>query len=113
MIPNLRGIYGPWTALFNPAQMPLHNLEIMDLSRFQRLFDRPGLESLRCGYFGTFSFWLFTAPPEARWINRFIRLLTWAQRGLNLAFRMLFADRGCETSSLSPNLLFIGRKKIP
>lgn len=110
LIPNLRGTYGWWTRLFNPGQLPLHNLDIMRVSRFRELFKGLPLESLRCSYFGTFSFWLFTAPPEARWANRAIRILHLVQRGLNLAFRLLFGSRGCENSLFSPNLLFVGRK---
>ena len=86
LIPNLRGIYYWWTSIFNPGQLPLHNLDIMRLPRFRALFQGLPLEQLHCSYFGTFSFWLFTAPPEARWINRLIRLLLLAQRGLNLMF---------------------------
>jgi SAM-dependent methyltransferase len=110
LIPNLRGIYYWWTSIFNPGQLPLHNLDIMRLPRFRALFQGLPLEQLHCSYFGTFSFWLFTAPPEARWINRLIRLLLLAQRGLNLIFRLIFGGRGCESATLSPNLLFIGRK---
>lgn len=111
LIPNLRGVYYPWTKAFNPAQLPLHNLDLMDISRFRGAFEEQPLEALRCGYFGTFSFWMFTAPSEARWANRVIHMLLILQRGLNLLFRLAFADRGCESAMFSPNLLFVGRKK--
>lgn len=110
MIPNLHGVYGAWTKAFNPDQLPLHNLDIMKLPNFCKLFEKQPLETLRCGHFGTFSFWLFTAPAESRWVNRFIRCLIVVQRGLNLLFRLAFGQRGFETAGLSPNLLFVGRK---
>lgn len=112
-IPSLRGVYYPWTKAFNPALLPLHNLDIMLLPSFRKLFERQPLEILRCSYFGTFSFWMFTAPDDARWLNRVGRGLIVLQRGLNLLFRLAFADRGCETAMFSPNLLFVGRKRGP
>lgn len=112
-IPNLRGVYYSWTKAFNPTQLPLHNLDIMRLPRFRKLFEKQPLEVLQCSYFGTFSFWLFTAPYDARWLNRVVRMLITLQRGLNLLFRVAFAGRGCESAMFSPNLLFVGRKKSP
>jgi SAM-dependent methyltransferase len=110
LIPNLRGIYAPWTQRFNPDQMPLHNLEIMKIKCFREVCALPGLDVLRCGHFGTFSFWMFTAPPDARWLNRFIRLLHIVQRGLNLILRLTFGRKGCESALFSPNLIFVARK---
>lgn len=111
LIPNLRGVYYAWTRAFNPAQLPLHNLEVMKAERFRSLFTNLPIESLRCGHFGTFSFWMFTAPANARLVPRFIRGLLILQRGLNVLFRIVLSDRGCETPTLSPNLAFVGRKK--
>lgn len=110
MIPNLRGIYYWWTRAFNPEQLPLHNLDIMTAASFGKLFGDLPLERSRCGYFGTFSFWLFTAPIEARWVNRAIRLLLMAQRGLNFAFRLILRSKGFESGLFSPNLIYVGRK---
>ena len=111
LIPNLRGVYYPWTKLFNPEQLPLHNLDIMKLARFRQLFEKQPVDTLRCGYFGTFSFWLFTAPSEARWIGRVISFLIVLQRGLNILFRLVFRGKGGESATFSPNLLFVGRKR--
>lgn len=111
LIPNLRGIYGKWTSRFNPDQMPLHNLELMRVENFRAACDVADLEVLRCGYFGTFSFWLFTAPSEARNANRFIRLLHLIQRAINLILRVVFGPRGCESATFSPNLILVARKR--
>lgn len=110
-IPNLRGIYYPWTWLFNREQLPLHNLSIMRLAAFQALFDGPDLTMLQCGYHGTFSFWLFTARPSARVMRHVVRLLLVAQRGLDVLLRLLFGRRGAESAWLSPSLLYVGRKE--
>lgn len=113
LIPNLRGIYYPWTRQFNPDQLPLHNLDLMKAENFRKACAAPGLDILRCGHFGTFSFWMFTAPPEARLANRFIRLLHIAQRGLNFLLRLIFGRNGCESAAFSPNLILVARKTAP
>ncbi len=110
LIPNLRGIYGLWTRCFNPDQLPLHNLNLMKAESFRDACALPGLDVLRCGHFGTFSCWMFTAPAQARLTNRFIRLLHLVQRGLNLLMRVVFGRRGCESALFSPNLIFVARK---
>ena len=112
MIPNLRGIYYLWTKIFNPEQLPIHNLELMKISYFKCLFEQQSfLDILRCSYFGTFSFWMFTARNDAILANRLIRILHILQRGFNILFRFSFSGRGCESAIFSPNLLFVGRKK--
>ena len=112
LIPNLCGIYGLWTKIFNPTQIPLHNINIMKLANYRQLFNDSYLKSIRCSYFGTFSFWLFTSPPERRCVNRFIKILLYVQRMLNIMFRLVFGKNGFETSIFSPNLIYIGNKKI-
>ncbi|WP_319245536.1 class I SAM-dependent methyltransferase [uncultured Propionivibrio sp.] len=110
LIPNLRGIYGAWTRRFNPDQLPLHNLNLMKEENFRNACALAGLDVLRCGHFGTFSCWMFTAPSQARLTNRFIRLLHLVQRGLNPLLRLVFGRRGRESAVFSPNLIFVARK---
>jgi 2-polyprenyl-3-methyl-5-hydroxy-6-metoxy-1,4-benzoquinol methylase len=110
-IPNLHGVYGVWTRIFNPKQIPLHNLDIMKLDAFRKLYESLPIDCLHCDYIGTFNFWLFTAPPESKWACRFIQILLLIQRGLNLVFRMIFRDKGIETATFSPDLIFVGRKR--
>lgn len=111
LIPNLRGIYYPWTKYFNPDQLPLHNLELMKKKNFRKACSVRGLDILRCSHFGTLSFWMFTAPPDAWLTNRFIRFLHFVQRGLNLLMRLIFGNEGCESTMFSPNLIFVARKQ--
>lgn len=112
LIPNLRGIYYPWTKKFNPAQLPLHNLDLMKEEVFRLACQVPELETYRCGYFGTLSFWMLTAPAEAVWTNRVIRIFHLMQRGLNFLMRIIFRANGCESSMFSPNLIYVGVKKV-
>ncbi|MDC3408806.1 class I SAM-dependent methyltransferase [Burkholderiales bacterium] len=112
LIPNLRGIYGLWTRSFNPEQLPLHNLEIMKLRSFKALFAPLPLRKLRCSYFGTLSFWMFTAPTDRPNLGRVIGGLLVVQRVLNLFLRLVFRKKGFETAIFSPNLIYVGRKEI-
>jgi len=109
-IPNLRGVYWLWTYIFNNPQLPLHNIDIMKLSEFRKLFENKEIQEKWCGYIGTFSFWLFTFEKIGM-LKKFVhQILIIAQLMLNVVFRFLFKERGMETSLFSPNLLFIGKK---
>jgi len=109
-IPNLRGIYGLWTYLFNNPQLALHNIDIMKLKRFCQLFENKKMQKQWCGYIGTFSFWLFTFEKTGL-VTKFVhQILIIAQLMLNIVFRLLFKERGIETSWFSPNLLYVGKK---
>jgi len=110
MIPNLRGVYFGWTWLFNRPQLPLHNLKIMKKSEFTRLFAREDLAALQCNYYGTFNFWMFTVKPGSP-MGFLVKPMLFAQRFLNLIFRLLFGKKGCESAFFSPDLIFIGKKK--
>ena len=111
-VPNIRGVNYALTRLLHPALIPMHNLDIMTPEAFHALFDRSDLETLHCGHYGTFTFYLFYAPPGS--LLRFpLRLAQWFQPLLNLTFRTLFGDRGAESGLFSPSLIFIGRKRAP
>lgn len=109
-IPNLRGVYWPWTYVFNNPQLPLHNLDIMQLKNFQKLFDTRELQEQWCGYIGTFNFWLFTVENPGVILKFVLRILIVVQMMLNVVFRLIFKKRGLETSWFSPNLLYVGKK---
>lgn len=108
-IPNLRGANRALTWLCNRQILPLHNLDIMTLPAFEDLFTGEELESLFCGYYGTFNLHLFYAPDgsPARWL---VGLAHRIQPALNVLFRSLLGNRGLESALFSPSLLFIGRK---
>jgi SAM-dependent methyltransferase len=112
IIPNLRGLNYVLTSLFARHLIAIHNLNIMKLGEFRKLFDDARLIPLKCTYYGTFTFDLFSdeAQPELRG-QKALALVQYAQPVLNLAFRRLFGDRGAETAWTSPYLIYIGRKR--
>jgi O-antigen/teichoic acid export membrane protein/GT2 family glycosyltransferase/2-polyprenyl-3-methyl-5-hydroxy-6-metoxy-1,4-benzoquinol methylase len=109
-IPNLRGFNYLLARIFNKQVLEMHNLAIMRERAFNQLFDSRRLAPLFCGRYGTFNFGLFNAP-ESSLFESLLKLCMKFQATLNLAFRLLFGDRGAETSLFSPALIFIGVKR--
>lgn len=110
-IPNLRGINYVLAWIFCRKLMALHNLEIMGVEAFRKLFAvRRDLQHLFCDYYGTFSFCLFEAKQSSSMMRCVLSLALRLQLSLNLTFRLFLRSRGAESKWLSPHLLFIGRK---
>jgi SAM-dependent methyltransferase len=112
LIPNLRGLNYVLTSVFARHLIAIHNLAIMKLREFRKLFDDARLIPVTCAYYGTFTFDLFSdeARPEMA-TQKALAVVHHAQPVLNLAFRRLFGDRGAETGWTSPYLIYIGRKR--
>ena len=109
-IPNMRGANYIQALLFNRRLITQHNREIMALKDFKSLFAPDRLETIFCGYYGTYKANLFIhrRGPLTGLIKHAAEAF---QAVLNLLFRLVLRDRGFETSAFSPNLLFIGKKK--
>jgi 2-polyprenyl-3-methyl-5-hydroxy-6-metoxy-1,4-benzoquinol methylase len=110
-IPNLRGLNHALTRLFHAELIPMHNLEIMDLPAFRRLFDVAALRPLRCGYLGSFSFYLFNVKPGSR-LAPVLAACMRVQPLLNVLYRALFGDRGAENRFTSSQLVYVGSKGV-
>jgi SAM-dependent methyltransferase len=109
-VPNYRGINYILQSIFNREILALHRLNIMEKERFARLFDRNGLETLHCDYWGTFNFGLFY-PKKGSLLRSLHRGCESLQLILNMVFRILFRDKEMKSKFSSPHLIFIGRKK--
>ncbi len=108
-IPNLSGFNNLLGRLFDEDAIPRHNVSIMRQSVYRQLFNRNDLQTIFCDYYGTFSFYLFTAG-ESSLRKHLLRICHKLQPLLNLTFRTTFGAAGAETSLFSPFLLYIGRK---
>jgi len=109
-IPNLKGLNFFFTKLFNQAQIPQHNLQIMDKDYFSSLFDSFGVSKVLCKYYGMFNFYIYGMRNS----TRFKPLLTLGygfQMILNIIFHFLFKKRTFESRLYSPYLVYIGIKK--
>jgi SAM-dependent methyltransferase len=109
-IPNLRGANNILARLFDETSIPRHNVKIMRKKIYPSLFLREDLQELFCDYYGTFSFYLFTATSSIR--RQALRTLHRLQPLLNLSFRTVFGEKGAETATFSPFLIYIGRKIV-
>ena len=108
-VPNLLGVNYPLARFFDKGAIPRHNLGIMRKDVFRRLFDRPDLEQVLCGYYGGFSFYLFTADGSK--VRRYsLKTCHKFQPVLNLVFRTFLRDKRAESALFSPFLQYIGRK---
>jgi 2-polyprenyl-3-methyl-5-hydroxy-6-metoxy-1,4-benzoquinol methylase len=108
-IPNFSGLNYRLMSFFHHENLDIHNTHIMNLREFRRLFQREGIETKFCGYFGTFNFGLFNTKPSSP-KRHILRLCTLFQVGLNALFLLFLGKRGLETGWASPHLLFIGAK---
>jgi len=109
-VPNFRGVNLPLAKLFDRGAIPRHNIEIMRSDVFEKLFNRPDLEKIACGYYGTFSFYLFTSDRHSRVRQRALDACHKLQPILNLTFRSVFGRKRVECGAFSPFLQYIGRK---
>ena len=109
-VPNLRGLNYVLARLFDEQAIPRHNVKIMRKPVYQTLFDRKDLHALFCDYYGTFSFYLFTAG-QAQMRKRALRVGYLLQPFLNLAMRTTLGQKHIETGLCSPFLLYVGQKR--
>lgn len=107
-IPNLTGLNGLLTRFFHPALLAAHNLDIMDLAPFARLFDDFGLETLACERVGLFQLGLQATPPGSP-KRHLLRAGLAFQLPLELAQRRLFGTHAPAPPWSSPYLYYVGR----
>lgn len=108
-IPRLRSLNWLIQSFFDPSNIKLHNIKIMEMERFRELFADKPLTEVVCRYFGTFNLGLFGAPSKS-WKAGLLKLTRGLQMVLNGLFFALLGVRGFENRFTSPYLLYIGRK---
>ena len=108
-VPNLRGVNYPLARFFDKGAIPRHNINIMRKDVFTKLFDRRDLQRAACGFYGAFSFYLFTSD-QSKLARKSLRSCHKFQPVLNLAFRTVFGNRRIQSPLFSPFLQYIGRK---
>ena len=106
-IPNLKGLYNFTLNIFYPEILKIHNLEIMELDTYKKLFDsQNNLEFLHFGYVGTIDLNILQFG-KFRIMSKVAHYL---QMILNLFCKIFFGKSGFESRFASPYLVFIGRK---
>jgi len=108
-IPNLSGINKTLSKILNMDSFLLHNTSIMKKEDFAGLFPKDKVEKIYSDYVGAFSFGLFNT--NRKWKYYLYRFLLLVQRPFDFMLRVLFRNNIIKSSSTSPYLLFMGRKK--
>ena len=103
-IPNLSGFNYHMVEKYAAHVIPLHNLTIMNLPAFKKLFTRPELDPIYCGYQGGIH--LLMGAIDGATISN-MKLLRYSQFGANM---MQVVTGPLDTKWTSPNLLFVGKK---
>ncbi len=111
IIPNISGINYALGLLTVRALYPLHNLGLMRIEEFGKLFARHDLETLFCGYNGGVDFGIVDGGPNTAFTRWVLAVTHRCQWGLNVIFNSLFFGHVPETRYSSPYLLYVGRKK--
>lgn len=109
VIPNLRGIHWLFTWFFHRESLAHHNLSLMKLRNFEKVFSDDHLLKKECGYYGTFNFGLYNPKGRVRMLIH--RFLMYVQNVLDLVFHLVLRGRGVESAWSSPYLYYIGIKK--
>lgn len=107
-VPNLTGVNGLLTRFFHRALLDAHNLDIMALDAFARLFDGFGLTSLACERVGLFHLGLQATPPGSP-KRHLLRAGLALQIPLELVERRLFGTHAPAPAWSSPYLYYVGR----
>jgi len=108
-IPNFRGFNNKLTSFFNKDALKIHNLDIMDINEFKKLFNKKKLTSFFCGYYGIVDFALFITKRNL-FIKGLLIFLKINQLFLDLIFKIIFPKKIIQIPNLSPSLIFIGKK---
>jgi len=107
-IPNLKGIYHSVLKKVYPEILDIHNLNIMEFENFSAAFEKQSnLQKLFCGYLGTIDLNILQFK-KYQFVGKFFRYL---QMLLNFLCKILFGNRGFETKTFSPFLVYLGTKK--
>lgn len=109
LIPNLYSLSYPFLRVFANDFLHVHNCVIMRLRPFTALFDNLGLEAQYCGYCGVCRFFGLALRHERSFRGILVRLLDRSADLLNHLMFVVLRGRAPETS-ISPNLVYIGRK---
>lgn len=107
-IPRLKKFNYLKAKIFRPDLLPLHNLPLMEQEVLSSLMKKENVIEFFCKNYGTLKLRIPLAKKDFKWyILKTICLLEYI---LNPLFRIIFKDKGFETKTFSPAVMFIGKK---
>ncbi len=106
-IPNLKGLYHKVLKTVYPEILDIHNLNIMEFENFTAAFEKQSnLQKLYCGYLGTIDLNILQFK-RYQFVGKLFRYF---QMGLNFLCKIFLGNRGLETRTFSPYIVYIGKK---
>lgn len=107
-IPRFKGFNLLRLKFFRPDLIKNHNLDIMNEDILEKLCKLPNVKKIYCGNYGTFKLRL---PMDKKNFKYYLlKNICSLDYILNPLFRLIFKDKGFETSFFSPSVMFIGQK---
>lgn len=107
-IPRLKGFNLLRFKFFRPDLLKNHNLNIMNADVLKKLCSLPNVKKIYCGNYGTFK--LRLPMDRKNFKYHLLKCICNLDYILNPMFRLLFGNKGFETSFFSPSVMFIGQK---
>lgn len=107
-IPRFKG-FNLWKMkFFRPDLVSLHNFDVMNEDVLNKLCFLPNVEKIFCSNYGTLK---LRIPINKRGLKYYLlKVICTLDYVLNPTMRILFKEKGFETSFFSPAVIFIGRK---
>lgn len=107
-IPRFKGFNWWRLKFFRPDLIAGHNMNIMEPDIMERLCALPNIQKIYCGMYGTYKLRLPIGVGTPKYY--LLRAICLVEYILNPILRLLFGNRGFETSFFSPAVMFIGKK---
>ncbi|MDD3804008.1 MAG: class I SAM-dependent methyltransferase [bacterium] len=108
IIPNKTGINSRLSLFFNKDSLNMHNLSIMKIKNFSRLFSSAVLEKKVVRYFGIFDIYQFN--PSTGKKKQIHSLLMKLQKILYPLYSLTADSQSFDSADFSPMLIYIGVK---
>ena len=107
-IPRFKGFNYLRMKFFRPDLIRNHNLDIMNEDILEKLCKVKGVKKIYCGNYGTFK---LRIPMDKKGFKYYLlKLICYLDYAVNPILRILFSDKGFESYTFSPSVMFIGQK---
>lgn len=108
-IPRFKGFNYWKIKFFRPDLVPLHNFEIMEKNKLEKICLTKEVNKIYSGNYGTLK---LRIPIDKRGYKYYLlKTITTLDYLLNPLMRLLLKEKGFETWLFSPAVIFIGKKK--
>lgn len=107
-IPRFKGFNYLRIKFFRPGLIKNHNLDIMNEDILEKLCKINGVKKIYCGNYGTFK---LRIPMDKKGFKyHLLKTVVYLDYIINPMLKILFSDRGFESHTFSPSVMFIGQK---